>query len=341
MTDTLFCPECQYDRHDLCQNVLCNCTHKAPDKELSVSHSRVESFLRCRRQEFYSYGRKLQRKDTSTALALGSAFHAVMDVLYSHVLSAGMSKQKQREAYPEAVEKALAKVDEIYEAGFVDSDKRAPLRLIIDKYLQREPFIDNAWREDDDRQWLIMAVEMEFRLEWEPGSSYPLVVDLIVKDPDGYVIVVDNKAVYDLYSYEKTELMAQIPKYIGALRALGHKIGNYGVYNMVRTRPDTKAGRPLYEWAHFLPFEISGPRVVRSFEEQITASQEVAALDELSPEERDRKAIRTDNFETCTRMCDFRELCVEELRGGSTTVLIKSIYMPKKKREVIEMTVAK
>lgn len=309
-------------------------------EELSVSHSRVESFLRCARQEYYSYGRKLQRKETSTALALGTAVHSVLQALYSTILAAGNTKAAQLNAYPEAASAALARVEEIYAEGFVDSEKRAPLRLIIEKYLQHEPFIDNEWRDDDPRQWTILAVEKEFRLEWdaESKSSYPFVVDLIARNPDGYVIVIDNKAVYDLYRYEDTELMPQIPKYIGALRALGHKVGNFGVYNMLRTRPDTKKGRPLSEWALALEFDITGQRVVRSFQEQITASQLVHQLDSLSDEERDLRALRVNNKDICNRMCDFKELCVEDLRGGNTTVLLRALYEPKTKREKIEIT---
>jgi hypothetical protein len=251
-----------------------------------------------------------------------------------------MSKAKQKAAYPGAVEKAMARVDEIYAEGFTDSDRRAPLRTIIEKYLQREPFIDNSWRDDDDRQWLILAVEKEFRLEWDPDtkSSYPFVIDLLVKDPDGYVIVVDNKGVYDFYKFEETELMAQIPKYMGALRGLGYKIGPYGVYNMLRTRPDTKAGRSLSEWAQFLDFQVTGTRVARSFDEQITASQMVHELDYLTDEERDHRAIRTHNKDTCVRMCDFRELCVAELQGRNTAVLLSSMYEPKKERSHIEIS---
>ena len=311
-------------------------------EELTVSHSRVESFLRCARQEYYSYSRKLQKQETSIALGLGSAIHSVLEALYRHVLvTGGMNKRKQKAAYPGGVKKALARIEELYAEGFTDSDKRAPLRLIIEKYLQREPFIDNAWRGDDDRQWLIMAVEKEFRIEWDPEtkSSYPFVVDLLVKDPDGYVIVVDNKGVYDLYSFEETELMAQIPKYIGGLRALGYKIGNYGVYNMLRTRPDPKTkARPLSEWAKFLDFKITGTRVLRTFEEQIVASQIVHELDQLSPEDRDRRALRTHNKDTCTRMCDFRDLCVSELAGRNTAVLLRSTYQTKKGRDKIEIS---
>lgn len=311
-------------------------------EELSVSHSRVEAFLRCMRQEYYSYGRKLSRIETSTALGLGTAGHRVLAVLYQTVLDGGMSLAKQRAAYPEAVKKAKAEVDAIYAEGFEDSEKRAPLRLIIDKYLQHEPFIDNAWDEDAAGQYLIMAVEKEFRLEWdeESHSSYPFVVDLIVKDPDGYAIVVDNKCVYDLYSFEKTDFMQQIPKYIGGLRALGYKIGNYGVYNMLRTRPAPKTKeRPLEEWTAKLDFKVTGSRVVRAFEEQVAASVMVHELDQLDPEERDRRALRVNNADICTRICDFKELCVEELRGGNTAILLKTLYMPKPKREKIQLSV--
>lgn len=308
--------------------------------ELSVSHSRVETYLRCFRQEYYSYGRKLSRIEPSTALSLGTAGHRVLAVLYSTVLAAGTSLAKQKAAYPDAVTAALDEVDAIYAEGFEDSPKRAPLRLIIEKYFQREPFIDNEWNDDAAGQYLILAVEKEFRLEWDPEthSSYPFVVDLIVKDPDGYLIVVDNKNVYDLYKYEDTELLQQIPKYIGGLRALGYKIGNYGIYNMLRTRPDTKAGRPLDEWSHMLEFPIKGARVVRAFEEQVAASVMVHELDQLDDEERDRRALRTNNKDICNRMCDFKELCVEEMRGGNTAVLLRTTYEPKKKREKIELS---
>jgi hypothetical protein len=37
-------------------------------------------------------------------------------------------------------------------------------------------------------------------------------------------------------------------------------------------------------------------------------------------------------------MCDFRELCVEELRGGNTAILLKSIYKPKEDRSKIDVS---
>lgn len=305
-----------------------------------VSYSRVNALLTCERMEYYSYGRKLQKSVTDVKLALGTAIHSVLEVLYRTVLEGGMSLRKQREAYPRAVEAALAKVEELYANGFEDSEKRAPLRLIIEKFLQHEPFIDNSWREDDDRQYLIMAVEKEFNLEWDPEthSQYPFVIDLIVKDPDGYVVVVDHKGCYDLYRLEDTLFMPQIPLYIGALRALGYKVGNYGIYNLLRTRPDTKAGRPIEEWSLAMPIQVSGSRVQVTFTEQIIASQRAHALDALPPEEREAQALRVNNKDICTRFCDFKDLCTAERDGGNVALLLRTDYKPKAKRDKIEVS---
>lgn len=304
----------------------------------SISHSRVDAYLSCRRKEFYGYSRKLQRVETSTGLALGSAGHEALAVLYSTVLAAGTSLVKQRKAYPDAVKAMWAHVDKTYKEGFEDGDRRAPLRLILEKYLQREPFIDRTWA-DDKRQYLILAVEKEFNLEYDPenGGQYPFVVDLIVRDPEKRFVVVDHKFVYDFYRYEATELMPQIPKYIGALRALGYKVAGYGFYNMIRTRPDTKAGRPLDEWSFNMDIQVSGQRVQRSFQEQIDAALELEELDELDEETRDRKAWRVGNSMVC-QGCPFKELCSTELRGGNVEVLLRSEYKVKEKRAHIEVS---
>ena len=355
----------------------------------SVSHSRVDAYLSCKRKEFYGYHKKLTRIETSVGLALGTSIHRVLQALYSTVLAAGTGLEDQKAAYPDGVKAAWAEVEKIYAEGYEDSDKRAPLRLIIEKYLQREPFIDNDWS-GDYRQWRILAVEMEFNLEWDPENEgrYPFVVDLIVQDPDGVVAVVDHKGLFDFYSYEATNLMPQIPKYIGALRGLGHTIG-YGIYNMIRTRPDSKGdklkkadliaklreveparielyeeasgkplekalakdieilaeelgvqfyeGRALDDWAFAMDIQPSGQRVQRSFLEQIVASQEVAALDELDDETRDIKALRVGNNMIC-KSCSFKDLCSEELRGGNVALLMQTDYRIKDKRDQIEVT---
>lgn len=310
------------------------------DEGSHVSHSRVESFLSCQRKEYYSYGRKLQARKAGLALTLGTTIHSCLEVLYRHVLEAGISRKAQREAYPAAVQLMWEKVDELYKQGFEDSPKRAGLREILENYLKREPFIDRGW-DDDTRQWVILAVEKEFNFEYDPEtkSRYPFIVDLIVLDPNNRNIIVDHKGLYDFYSAEDVELKPQIPKYIGALRGLGYKIHS-GMYNMLRTRPAPKTTkRKATEWTDTLPVVASATRIIRTVEEQITMAANLIALDDMTPEERDTLAVRSAaGTDTCKRMCDFRDLCIGELRGDNLTIMMKTLYQIKPKREQIEVS---
>lgn len=314
-------------------------TDEQPDGT-AVSHSRVESYLSCQRKEYYSYGRKIRAKKAGLALTLGTEIHAALEVLYSHVLSAGSNRAKQREAYPQAVENLWTHVDKRYAEGWEDDPKRAPLREILERYLEREPFIDREW-DEDRRPWLILAVEKEFRFVYDPetGDSYPFVVDLIAVDPNGKIVVVDHKGLYDLYRAEEIELKPQIPKYIGALRSLGYKVAG-GMYNMLRTRPaPKKTKRKPEDWARTAPVVVTADRIIRTVEEQITISAQLMHLDALDPEEREQLAVRSAaGTDTCQRMCDFRDLCTAELMGRNTAIMLKSQYETKPKREKIEVT---
>lgn len=314
-------------------------TDEQPDGT-AVSHSRVESYLSCQRKEYYSYGRKIRAKKAGLALTLGTEVHAALEVLYRHVLSAGSNRAKQRAAYPQAVEKVWEHIEKRYAEGWEDDAKRAPLRDIIEHYLEREPFIDRGW-DDDSRPWLILAVEKEFRFVYDPetGDSYPFVVDLIVIDPNGKIIVVDHKGLYDLYRAEEIELKPQIPKYIGALRSLGYKVAG-GMYNMLRTRPAPKTTvRKAEGWTRTAPVVVTADRIIRTVEEQLTVSAQLMQLDTLDPEEREQLAVRSAaGTDTCQRMCDFRDLCTAELMGRNTAIMLKSQYEKKPKRDKIEVT---
>lgn len=311
----------------------------------SVSHSRVESYNQCKRKEYYSYGMKIARLKVSAALSLGTTGHALLQVLYSTVLAAGPSKAAQKAAYPAAVEAMLAEMDRLYSSGeWEDKPKRATLREIINAYLEREPFIDNAWS-NDRRQWQILAVEKEFNFEYLPNEDpeqagrYPFVVDLIARSPFGKVVIIDHKLVYDLYNDDKVALMPQLPKYVGALRALGFP-ADEALYNMLRTRPaPVKTKREPEDWTRTLPVEVTLTRVMRTMEEQVEMAFELEELDDLDDEQRDARAVRSAaGSDICQRMCDFRQICVEQLRGGNTEILMRTVYGPKPKREPIAVT---
>lgn len=204
----------------------------------SVSHSRADGYLLCRRKDYYGYTLGLQRISESESLAFGSAVHKVLEVFYSYILKAGGGGKtpavlkKQRGAFGKAALAALDYVKELYSSGEYEDGERFPnLKRTMERYFEEaEPFVKQGWR--------ILAVEKEFLLEYDPDteSRFRFVIDLILEDPKGFYVIVDHKTAYDFYSDEALGIQGQIPKYIGALRGLNYRV-SYGIYNQIRTRP--------------------------------------------------------------------------------------------------------
>lgn len=190
----------------------------------AISHSRVESYLSCRRKDWYGYqypteeGRGIRRQETSDSLALGTAFHRIAAVYYQAIMDGA-----ERNV---AVFKAQGEHEKIIEEGFED---RGGNYATLDEVMQR--WIENERFSED---YEILGVEMEFNLGLEEGE-FPFVVDLLIRDRRGLIYAVDHKTGYYLYTPEQVELMPQLPKYVGALRALGYNVAG-GIYQVVRTQ---------------------------------------------------------------------------------------------------------
>jgi hypothetical protein len=164
----------------------------------------------------------------------------------------------------------------------------------------------------------------------ENKNSYPFVVDMIVRDPEGNYVVIDHKFVYDFYTPEQTDLQPQIPKYIGALRAMNYEVV-YGAYNMVRTRklktPDAT------NMTYFMILKPNTERVLNTFMEQLGVAAEIQALKELPVEEQGKRAYRTANKMVC-QSCSFRDICSTELMGGNTQLMLKTEYKLRERRVI-------
>jgi len=293
----------------------------------SVSHSEVDSYLLCRRKHYYGYGLSLERITQSNSLATGIAGHKILEVFYKYILDHGITAEEQQQVKQEAFDAALKAYEDIVEEGYEDADRRATLHdLLFNEdygYFANEFFVNRGWR--------VLGVESEFNLLYDDDTqaSYPFVVDLIVQDPDGNYAVIDHKFVYDFYTPEQTDLQPQIPKYIGALRALGHEV-SYGAYNMLRTR---KLKQPTPESTNYLMLlKPNNDRIVNTFMEQLGVAAEIQALKELPLEEQDKRAYRTANKMVC-QSCSFRDLCSTELMGGNVELMKKTEYKIRDRRE--------
>jgi hypothetical protein len=293
----------------------------------SVSHSEVDSYLLCRRKHYYGYGLSLQRVRESDSLATGVTGHKILEAFYRAIMENGMTADEQKAAFYKGIDAALNAYEAAVEEGYTDGDRRAKLRDILFSstygYFTHEFFVNNGWR--------ILAVEAEFNLQYddETEAQYPFVVDMIVQDPDGAYVVIDHKFVYDFYTPEATDLQPQIPKYIGALRALGHEV-SYGGYNMLRTR---KIKEPTPESNnYFMILKPNPTRITTTFMEQLGVAAEIQALKELPLEDQEKRAYRTANKMIC-QSCSFRDLCSTELMGGNVELMKKTEYKIRERKE--------
>ena len=294
----------------------------------SVSHSEVDSYLLCRRKHYYGYGLSLERISTSQSLATGTAGHRILEAFYAHLLSLSDTAKGQLENFDLALERAYFVYREVMDEGYTDANNRAMLHDILFHeewgYFANEFMVKNGWR--------VLAVEAEFSLIYDTDtqSSYPFVVDMLVQDPEGRYVVIDHKFVYDFYTPEQTDLQPQIPKYIGALRAMGHEIA-YGAYNMLRTR---KLKTPAADsMNYFMILKPNPDRVLNTFMEQLGVAAEIQALKELSIDEQNKRAYRTANKMVC-QSCSFRDICSTELIGGNTELMLRTEYKLRERRVI-------
>lgn len=299
----------------------------------SVSHSEVDSYLLCRRKHYYGYGLSLQRVQESNSLATGTAGHKVLEVFYGTLLSISDKAEDQKSNFLWAVEQARETFDELVKEGYEDGSNRAKLEHILFHeeygYFANEFLVNNGWR--------ILGVEAEFNLLYDEDTeaSYPFVVDLIVQDPEGRYVVIDHKFVYDFYTPSQTDLQPQIPKYIGALRALGHDV-TYGAYNMLRTR---KLKEPTADaMQYFMILKPNNDRIVNTFMEQLSVATEIQLLKDLDLEEQNKRAYRTANKMVC-QSCSFKDICSTELVGGNVELMKKTEYKIRERREFAPATI--
>lgn len=289
----------------------------------SVSHSEVDSYLLCRRKHYYGYTLSLQRVRESSALAMGTAGHKVLETFYKALLEAGTTHEQQLAAMPQAIAVAGEVIGQLRQEVEVPANRANIFDTLEDLYFPNEPLVQEGWT--------ILAVEKQFNLEYDPETQaqYPFVVDLIAVNPDGKTVVIDHKFVYDFYNYEASIMQPQIPKYIGALRALNYKI-DYGAYNMIRTRKLKEAdSTSMIQWLDVKP---EPQRVKQVFIEQISVANEIQSIKTLTPEDQAGRAYRVANKMVC-QSCSFLDVCRTELSGGNSKLMIETEYKIRERKE--------
>lgn len=287
----------------------------------SVSHSEADSFLTCRRKHYYSYGLKLERVKHSDSLTRGSAGHAILETFYRAIL--------EGEPYKLATTHAWQTYKNLEAKGMTGDDGKAVSleTMVFGFYLPNEPFARKGWQ--------IWAVEKEFNLEYTvpTGQTYNLqfIIDLIAKNPaDGKVYVIDHKFVYDFYTERQSLLMPQVPKYIGALRAMGFQVDD-GIYNMIRTRSQTDK-ITVSKYIQQTPLRLTDSRIAETFDEHSRVTQEIDMFKNvLDFDQWNARAFRVANQMVC-KSCQFYDLCAIDRDNGDMQLMIDTEFKTKERR---------
>lgn len=279
----------------------------------TVSHSEVDSALRCERAHYYGYSLNLQRKTESTSLRRGTIGHAALDVYFKSRMAGKPEEECQKDAGDFLVE--LSKQD--------------PMAIsLIGEVLECL-----AWffRSGQFQGWEVLAVEQEYVLEIYQDLNFPLVIDLMIRDPYGKIWVIDHKFMYDFLTDDDEELQSQLPKYVAALRILGFTVDKAG-YSILRYR---KIKEPSIDSKYrFVEARLTDKRIQRTFAEQAITAKRLREIKALPLEQQSFNAIRTQNKLVC-KSCSYRSLCVAELNDYQPNLVLDSEYKQRERRDFV------
>ncbi len=274
-------------------------------KKITVSHSEVDSYLRCERQHFYGYGLGVTRINESDSLARGTAGHKILEKFFNGLKDGLDVKDLNTQVFADCAEIAILNPDQAGEL----------IRTFI-AFFNNYPFYG----------WVVEGVEQEYVLPVTEGLAIPFVVDLLIRDPYGYLWVIDHKFMYDYLNDRDLELTPQLAKYFIGLKALGVQVDR-AAYSVYRYRPNQKDDN--YK---FTPVDFTQERLVQTIREQAIVADRILKLKELPIEQWSYNAMRVSNKMVCNS-CSFRSLCVAELNDWQPNLVLSADYKPRQRRE--------
>lgn len=202
---------------------------------MKISYSEIDTFNQCRQRWHYTYRQGLQPKEQAEPLTIGSAGHAALEAFYK-----GQDWHKALENWKDA--NTVAQIesppvlpqseeeDEFYFESTVN-DLGATVSLveqIIERYILK-------WGEID-RTWEILEVEKRFEIEILPGVTLVGVWDLILRDRDGNIWIMDHKFPGSTFrDFTSLELDAQIGIYQWAAQKMGYNALGF-IYNQIKAK---------------------------------------------------------------------------------------------------------
>lgn len=269
-----------------------------------ISNSEVGNWNSCRAKYRYYHDLKLEPVHKSDSLSLGITLHNCLENYYRKILQ-GATRKEALDAAFYVIQQVMLKDAVIAQRAY----------LMLDGYF--------AVYAEEQRDWKILAVEQDYRIPLTNEYTYVMKLDLLVQDlNDLRIKIVDHKSTYDFWGEDDFALNMQFPKYIGALRFNGIKADEI-VVNQLRTR--SLKNPKMDDLFRRTTIKYSDYTIRQALQEQIVASQQIAAYRALPEPLRKQQATRIANRMMC-RSCGVKSLCIGEFNGADISYLIEQDY---------------
>lgn len=186
-----------------------------------ISWSEAKTWQRCPKQWDYKYGQNLVPIKKVRPLFFGNWVHAALE---SHYVEGDWKVGHAR--YLEEYEKLFEEEREELEG------KKGPLPELVRRIMQ-----SYLWYYRDD-PWEVLYVEKEFKVKLKGNIGVKGIIDLIVRDSEGLIWVIDHKTASNIP--EANAFHAMDPQLMvypwAAEKVLGVQPAGI-IYNYVRSRP--------------------------------------------------------------------------------------------------------
>jgi hypothetical protein len=217
---------------------------------------------------------------------------------------------------------AMRAIDIVYEESMVECIKDTKLMEMLTTLRLRVQGFLEFYRHRIQR-WNIVAVEQEFRLTLHEDVTYPFKPDLIISE-GGQAKLIDWKFTYDFYDPDVVNLLPQIPKYVGALQAMGYSVSG-GYYAFIRYR-SLKEETPDRVY-NLHPVALNKQRIMSAFSDYVSYIESVSTMRALPLQEWSDRARRISNNMIC-KSCGYKFLCQAELNGSDGIMIRRQDFVP-------------
>lgn len=280
-----------------------------------ISHSNAESHSRCEWAHHYGYGYNITPKETADHIQIGKLFHEMAAGYYDAL--------KQGFKYPDAVQAGQI----IWQQALLTKKYNLEVcNLVIELYNKYVAYFDF-------NEWEILWVEEYIEYQVSDNVILNGEIDLVIRDKRrssptrGKLGIVDHKTCYNFMTQKELGTHSQIPKYIFAVNMM--KIFDepitFGLINQVRWR-EVKDVNKLFSRLTLEPSEIKQAAFINEYLKQC---REVVKKNELPDPYFWKDLSKRTTIKDICKYCDFNQLCVEELEGGTGKRTMQAYYKKK------------